>query len=134
MKELGEKVPAELKDKVEAKLKELQDAVAGGNTDSIKASMEALNQEVMAMGQAVYSQVRPPLFAPAPHPPPCVAASTASAPGKQGRWHQPAHSLNEQLSLSGLLFGAGHVFPVGPVGYGPARLRAPPLLPTAAAG
>jgi heat shock protein 1/8 len=56
IKELGDKVPAELKAKVEAKLKELQDAIASDNTVTMKAAMEALNTEVMAMGQAVYQQ------------------------------------------------------------------------------
>ena len=56
LKELGDKAPADVKQKVEAKLKELQDAIASDNTASMKAAMEALNQEVMAMGQAVYQQ------------------------------------------------------------------------------
>jgi len=56
LKELGDKVPAEVKGKVEAKLKELQDAVASGSTQSMKDSMAALNQEVMMLGQSVYQQ------------------------------------------------------------------------------
>lgn len=56
LKELGDKVPAEVKGKVEAKLKELQDAVAGGSTQAMKDSMAALNQEVMMLGQSVYQQ------------------------------------------------------------------------------
>ncbi|KAH9330337.1 hypothetical protein KI387_002445 [Taxus chinensis] len=56
LKELGEKVPAEVKGKVEAKLKELQDAIGSGNTQSMKDSMAALNQEVMLLGQSVYQQ------------------------------------------------------------------------------
>jgi heat shock protein 1/8 len=56
IKELGDKAPADIKQKVEAKLKELQDAIASDNTASMKTAMEALNQEVMAMGQAVYQQ------------------------------------------------------------------------------
>ena len=59
IKELGDKVPAELKAKVEAKLKELQDAIASDNTATMKTAMEALNSEVMAMGQAVYQQGAP---------------------------------------------------------------------------
>jgi len=46
LKELGEKVPTEFKDKVEAKLKELKDAIASGSTQSMKDTMAALNQEV----------------------------------------------------------------------------------------
>jgi L1 cell adhesion molecule like protein len=56
LKELGEKVPVEVKDKVEAKLKELKDAIATDNTQSIKDAMEALNQEVMQLGQSLYNQ------------------------------------------------------------------------------
>jgi heat shock protein 1/8 len=56
LKELGEKVPAEVKDKVEAKLKELKDAIASGSTQSMKDTMAALNQEVMQLGQSLYNQ------------------------------------------------------------------------------
>ncbi|KAJ6309220.1 hypothetical protein OIU76_018755 [Salix suchowensis] len=56
LKELGEKVPAPVKEKVEAKLQELKDAVAGGSTQVMKDAMAALNQEVMQLGQSLYNQ------------------------------------------------------------------------------
>eukprot|EP01018_Ginkgo_biloba_P023724 Gb_39472 [translate_table: standard] len=56
LKELGDKVPAEVKAKVEAKMKDLKDAIAGGSTQSMKDSMAALNQEVMQIGQSLYNQ------------------------------------------------------------------------------
>ncbi|KAK3031451.1 hypothetical protein RJ639_036511 [Escallonia herrerae] len=56
LKELGDKVPASVKDKVEAKLRELKDALSGGSTQTIKDAMAALNQEVMQLGQSVYNQ------------------------------------------------------------------------------
>ncbi|MCD9559858.1 heat shock [Datura stramonium] len=56
LKELGDKVPADVKDKVESKLKELKDAISGGSTQTIKDTMAALNQEVMQLGQSLYSQ------------------------------------------------------------------------------
>ncbi|KAJ7532701.1 hypothetical protein O6H91_13G015000 [Diphasiastrum complanatum] len=56
LKELGEKVPAAIKDKVESKLKELKDAVAEGSVKAIKDGIAALNTEVMQIGQALYSQ------------------------------------------------------------------------------
>lgn len=56
LKEIGEKVPNEVKVKVEGKLKELKDAISGGSTQTIKDAMAALNQEMMQLGQSIYSQ------------------------------------------------------------------------------
>ena len=56
LKDLGDKVPSEIKEKVEAKLKELKDVVTGGSTQAIKDKMAELNQEVMQIGQSLYSQ------------------------------------------------------------------------------
>ncbi|XP_020595165.1 heat shock 70 kDa protein 6, chloroplastic-like [Phalaenopsis equestris] len=66
LKELGEKVPAAVKEKVEAKLKGLKDAISGGSTQSIKDAMTALNQEVMQLGQSLYNQPGAPGTGPAP--------------------------------------------------------------------
>lgn len=41
---------------MEAKLKELKDAISGGLTQAIKNGMAALNQEVMQLGQFLYNQ------------------------------------------------------------------------------
>ncbi len=56
LKELGDKVPVAVKEKVEVKLKEVKDAVAGGSTQTIKDALAALNEEVMQIGQSLYSQ------------------------------------------------------------------------------
>lgn len=56
LKELGEKVPAPVKEKVEAKLKELKDAISEDSTQKMKDAMAALNQEVMQLGQSLYNQ------------------------------------------------------------------------------
>ncbi|KAL9258198.1 Stromal 70 kDa heat shock-related protein [Drosera capensis] len=72
LKELGDKVPGPVKEKVEAKLGELKSAISGGDTQAIKDAMSALNQEVMQIGQSLYSQPGAP-----------GAPGTGSAPGGQ---------------------------------------------------
>ncbi|KAL0006797.1 hypothetical protein SO802_008299 [Lithocarpus litseifolius] len=71
LKELGDKVPGPVKEKVEAKVKELKDAISGGSTQAIKDAMAALNQKVMQLGQSIYSQPGQPDADPA----------SATAPG-----------------------------------------------------
>lgn len=66
LKELGDKVPAQVKEKVEAKLGELKDAISGGSTQAMKDAMAALNQEVMQLGQSLYNQPGAPGAGPAP--------------------------------------------------------------------
>ncbi|CAA0814073.1 Heat shock 70 kDa protein 7- chloroplastic [Striga hermonthica] len=65
LKELGDKVPAPVKEKVEAKLGELKEAISGGSTQAMKDAMTALNQEVMQLGQSLYNQ---PGAGPSPTP------------------------------------------------------------------
>ncbi|KAJ8541736.1 hypothetical protein K7X08_002552 [Anisodus acutangulus] len=77
LKELGDKVPADVKDKVESKLKALKVAVSDGSTQTIKDAMAALNQEVMQLGQSLYSQ---PGAAAGP-----AAAGTTGASGSTGK-------------------------------------------------
>jgi len=59
LKELGEKIPGPVKEKVEAKLQELKEKIASGSTQEIKDTMAALNQEVMQIGQSLYNQPQP---------------------------------------------------------------------------
>ncbi|KAL8172561.1 hypothetical protein V2J09_024365 [Rumex salicifolius] len=57
LEELGAKVPVKVKENVEAKLKELRDAVnSGGVNQEIKDAIAALNRELMQLGQSIYSQ------------------------------------------------------------------------------
>jgi len=81
LKELGDKVPGPVKEKVEAKLAELKDAISGGSTQAIKDAMAALNQEVMQLGQSLYNQ--PGAAGPGgPTPPPGADAGPSESSGK----------------------------------------------------
>ncbi|XP_076923564.1 stromal 70 kDa heat shock-related protein, chloroplastic-like [Bidens hawaiensis] len=68
LKELGDKVPAPVKEKVEAKLGELKEAISGGSTQAIKDALAALNQEVMQLGQSLYNQPGAPGTPPGAEP------------------------------------------------------------------
>merc|ERR1711964_59035 len=59
LSEFGDKLPQDIKEKVEDKLKDLDDAIKTDETSNIKASMDSLQQEVMKMGQALYGQQNP---------------------------------------------------------------------------
>ncbi|GIX06349.1 MAG: hypothetical protein KatS3mg115_0752 [Candidatus Poribacteria bacterium] len=56
LKELGNKLSDQTRQKVEAALKRLQEAIEGGSTDAIKSAMEALNQEWYAASAELYKQ------------------------------------------------------------------------------
>ncbi len=58
LKEFGDKVPADVKSKVEAKITSVRDAISKDDTELMKAEMEGLQQEMMGVGQAVYSQAQ----------------------------------------------------------------------------
>jgi hypothetical protein len=51
-----QQVPADLKAKIEDKVKAVKDAVAEDNTEKIKAAADDLSKEVMNLGAAVYGQ------------------------------------------------------------------------------
>lgn len=56
LKEFGDKVPAAVREQVEAKVGELKEAIAGSSTQAINGAVAALNQEVMKLGSSVYGK------------------------------------------------------------------------------
>ncbi len=56
VKDNDEKIPAEVKDKVNLAVKEAQESLQGTDTAVIKAAMEKLATESQAMGSAMYAQ------------------------------------------------------------------------------
>ncbi|UPG67876.1 molecular chaperone DnaK [Gordonia hongkongensis] len=55
LKENEDKVPAELKEKVEAAVAGAQEALKGNDTVAIKSAIEKLSEESQALGQAIYA-------------------------------------------------------------------------------
>ncbi|KAJ4880345.1 hypothetical protein Rs2_37400 [Raphanus sativus] len=84
LKELGEKIPGEVKEKVEAKLQELKEKIGSGSTQEIKDTMAALNQEVMQIGQSMYNQPGAGAGAAGPSPGGEGASSADSSSSKGG--------------------------------------------------
>ncbi len=64
VKENDEKLPADVKDGVNAALGDAQEALKGTNSDAIKAAMEKLATESQKMGSALYQQQPTPEGAP----------------------------------------------------------------------
>lgn len=84
IKELGDKVPGPVKEKVEAKLGELKEAISGGSTQAIKDAMAALNQEVMQLGQSLYNQPGAPPGGAGPTPGGSTGPSESTGKGSEG--------------------------------------------------
>lgn len=80
LKELGDKVPADVRDKVESKMTALKDSLSGGSTQAIKDAMAALNQEVMQLGQSLYSQPGAPATDPT-----ATGAAASGGPNSTGK-------------------------------------------------
>lgn len=56
VEELGDKVPAEDKEKITAQVKELKDAIAAEDYDKIKSTMETLQQALYTLSSNLYQQ------------------------------------------------------------------------------
>lgn len=56
LRDLGDKVPAEIKAEVEAKSAEVKEAAKGEDVEKIKATVESLGQTIQKIGASVYEQ------------------------------------------------------------------------------
>ncbi|HWM34848.1 MAG TPA: molecular chaperone DnaK, partial [Pseudolysinimonas sp.] len=56
IKENEDKVPADIKESVQADVDELKTALAGDDDDAVKAAFEKLNQSQTKLGEAIYAQ------------------------------------------------------------------------------
>ena len=57
LKELGDKIPAEVKSKVEASVATLKEAASKDDLAGMKSAIESLRTDTMAMGEAMYKVV-----------------------------------------------------------------------------
>ena len=60
LREFGEKVPAEVRSEVEAKVTDVKTAAQAEDVDRIKSATEALGQTVQKIGASVYQQPNAP--------------------------------------------------------------------------
>jgi molecular chaperone DnaK len=58
LSENGDKVPAEVKDKVQGSLDDLKKALQGDDTEAVKSAVEKLATDSQELGQAIYSQAQ----------------------------------------------------------------------------
>ena len=56
LQEMGDKVSADQRSSVEAKVKDLREAIQGDDQARIRRAMEALQQELQTISQAAYQQ------------------------------------------------------------------------------
>jgi molecular chaperone DnaK len=60
LRDLGDKVPADLHSEVEAKVKAVRDALQGTDNDAVRSAMMALSEAMQRIGAHVYGQGGPP--------------------------------------------------------------------------
>jgi len=60
LRDLGDKVPDDMRSEVEAKVKELRDALQGTDMDAIRLAVSALSEAMQKMGAHVYGQAGAP--------------------------------------------------------------------------
>ena len=61
LKEFGDKVPADVKSEIEAKVAEVKKAAEGEDVDAMKAATDVLGEAIQKIGGAVYEQEQPPV-------------------------------------------------------------------------
>ncbi len=76
IKDNEDKVPADVKEKVEAAIKEANDALAGSDIAAVKSAVEKLATESQALGQAIYESQAPKVRQPVTAQPPVPTTSS----------------------------------------------------------
>jgi molecular chaperone DnaK len=64
LRDLGDKVPADLKSQVEEKIAKVREAMSGDDTQAIRQASDSLNQVLQQVGAAAYQQAGPAAGAP----------------------------------------------------------------------
>lgn len=59
MRDLGDKVPADIRSNVESRVKTLREAIQGNDLNAIQSASQALQNDLQAVGQAAYQQSSP---------------------------------------------------------------------------
>ena len=80
LSEMGDKIPADDKNKVQAGIDKLKEALKGTDTAAIKAATDALTQDFYAVSEKLYQQANPRAPRAALRPVPTWAASRAAMP------------------------------------------------------
>jgi molecular chaperone DnaK len=60
LRDLGDKVPADMHSEVEAKVKAVRDALQGTDSEAVRSAMMALSEAMQRIGAHVYGQQGPP--------------------------------------------------------------------------
>ena len=81
LKDLGEKVPADLKKQVEDKIAKVREVMGQENVDAINKAIDELNQVLQQVGTAAYQQPGPAAGAPGPDAGPNAGPDAGAAPG-----------------------------------------------------
>ena len=80
LRDLGDKVPPDLKSQVEEKVTQVRQKIDSDDTEAIRKATEELNEVVQKVGEAAYQQAEPspgePGVEPEPEPEPEAGEST----------------------------------------------------------